>query len=99
MPAPAKSTAEHQRDGRYRKERHANRLDNVAGVGLPKRPDWLNDGQAAVWSMVAECLPPKVLSMMDGPMMEALVTTCQQMHSRNEIDRKYLAPPLGNLDV
>ena len=72
MPAHPKSTAQHKKDGSYRQDRHAKRLDTQGAIGHPKRPDWLDKGQQELWAMVVETLPNEVLGRLDAASLEQL---------------------------
>lgn len=53
----AKTSAEHERDGTYRKHRHENRADKKAAIGKPAKPADLDDIESLVWDEVASYLP------------------------------------------
>ena len=69
MPAgrPPKATFLHVVQNTYRKHRHAKRLDReprpVGDLGGP--PEWLSEGQRAVWDRVLQHAPPGLLKAVD----------------------------------
>ena len=58
---PAKSTAEHERDGTLRGDRHADRADVLFPKGPPAEPDGLSGHQRYLWNLVTENVPAHLL--------------------------------------
>lgn len=68
-----KPTAVLKATGGYRKDRHGNRLDTVAAVGKPQKPDGLSPIQSALWDDVVDNLPEGVLGSIDTIGLTCLV--------------------------
>src|SRR5690606_21525640 len=59
MPAP-KPTAEHERDGTFRKGRHSDRADGLFPSGPPRMPSGLDGHQKWMWRLGVENVPDRV---------------------------------------
>lgn len=61
-----KSKSRHRREGTFRADRHADRVDDRDFDGeLPERPDDLSVDELAVWSLVVDTSPSGVLRAID----------------------------------
>lgn len=73
MGRPQKDTQQHKRDGTYRADRHADRLESPTMTGAPDKPRWLGKEAAAWWDGVIGCLPAEVLGKVDEYALALLV--------------------------
>lgn len=87
MGRPRKSTADHERDGTLRYDRHAARMREPKFGGAPKRPRHLKGEAKKFWDFVVPRLVEKgVATEIDAPALEMMAVAWAEY--RNAVDVK-----------
>ena len=78
---------------RSSKQRAKARREPAPALGEPTMPDWIADNDRArlIWQAAVEAMPPRVLSVADGAMLELVVTTA--------LEHNAVLRPLHHLSV
>lgn len=103
MPFPAKTTEQHKRDGTYRKDRHAQRLEAQPADGIPAPPSTFDKRHAAKWYEVCTRLKKMgILATADVDTIQVYCTAYFDLQDAEETlkqEGKYLHSDNGTARV
>ena len=103
MPRPAKTTQQLKREGTYRKDRHAQRLEVPPADGIPAPPPTFDERHADKWREVCERLKGmSILTKHDVDTIQAYCTAYFDLQDAEETLRqegKYLHSDTGTARV